>query len=879
MLRRKLFLVTAALFAATLWGCGSEQGSGGGIPVPAEIGDAALVGSSSCKVCHSLAHYSDNALVGSVPNALGIVHECEYCHGGGQYHRGLGPIPNAHPDITTCASCHTAPVEGVIASGKHMKNGLLSCTACHEPLKADKRMVGGKISCSQCHNDTLTASTSPKLAQKPFASEIYNRFSDGRHTGNHRANACAACHSHQGAVLMLSQPEKISTKAQIAALTPELTALGVPNVPSGGTANPAYLKQCATCHDPHTATLRGVGEIKETFQLASGLNWERTVYSAEFNLCTSCHQVNLKTEWNPTGGYSDAGVIEYQLADVYAKSESNPDPYTNTGIGYHTDSYQGRSFVDTHFKGLLYNKLYYYDVKDGVPASAEAPARALLQAMYDAYSDPNGPVNIEINGYNVNPGSPNACSACHDVHAANKIIAAGERVAGYSRDLNDDPRIKKAIAYGQGIGATHGNYMANPFARNVNNASNGNNYASDSCVPCHNGRDYVKMTVGASKTDVGVAVWNTVSCVSCHEMAKSGTTPAAPRTMPADYKFQFNSSTTEKPVVLTAGQLGNDQVCFECHKGRNQVGFGPTLPTPGPSASDTTQVYYINYLHYSPVFSTRYGAEGMIPTYESKDYTRTWAEAGHYHYNNNYPSTCVGCHKFHEEYKPSATTGRAQFDTVLTSNLCSSCHYVIDPAVNNVARSFNVLKARTKVFGDLLFDTILSELAKVVATNNDAAIIIQGVDGADVTLTAAQKTAFTTLFGANYAVGSEVAKQNKRLKTYITGSTRDATGSRLVTNKLAKAGAIWKNFNYDDKGGWAHNSPFSRQLMYDAIAELDPAMLTQLETRARTAFGALGLSDARIDALGLLGSTANGSLMRYLSVTDGTQRTLPVPEI
>jgi hypothetical protein len=70
---------------------------------------------------------------------------------------------------------------------------------------------------------------------------------------------------------------------------------------------------------------------------------------------------------------------------------------------------------------------------------------------------------------------------------------------------------------------------------------------------------------------------------------------------------------------------------------------------------------------------------------------------------------------------------------------------------------------------------------------------------------------------------------------------------------------------YDDKAGWAHNSILARQIMYDAIEDLNPAKLADLRTKAGEYNVPVG--------------TGEGGLMRNLSVgTDGTQRTLPVIE-
>lgn len=146
MKEMKLLFVLAALFlsAAMVTGCGNATKESGGSAGIVPIEDAANVGSSSCKVCHSLAHTTQFYwLVGQASsNSLGINHECEACHGGGQYHFGSGPIAYPNPDINRCSACHSTQVSGVLASSHNGENAANTnmvttsrtggtCQACH----------------------------------------------------------------------------------------------------------------------------------------------------------------------------------------------------------------------------------------------------------------------------------------------------------------------------------------------------------------------------------------------------------------------------------------------------------------------------------------------------------------------------------------------------------------------------------------------------------------------------------------------------------------------------------------------------------------------------------------------------------------------------
>lgn len=897
MLGKKLGFLTATLLsAAMLWGCGSS-GSGGSDVRPApSLDDLQRVGSGSCKTCHSLAHNTFNPLVGQAsPNALIIVHDCEDCHGGGQAHRGTpGTLPHPRPDLARCATaeCHPGPVEGMEQSIVHLRDsGAPNCLACHEPLTFAKQP---KISCSECHGELDPAD----IAKKPFSDEIFARFSGSPHTSSQRndprSGTCALCHSHEGAVAYLSHPEKINT---IGGVT-EFAALSDVTDIAGADLN---FINCATCHDPHSGTLRGVGVQSETVQLNTGASAEKVVYSAEFNLCTSCHQVNLNATWNPDFGYAHTsgtlpGAFEYELSEAYLKENNQYGVQGATadtsGLGYHNNSYQSRSFVDTHFGGKISKELYYYDIRGGIADARpsdyasktdaeKAAIDAVLQAAYDAYQAAAD--DIAIAGYNVNPASANACSACHDVHSANKIVAAGNQLS--RRGLNNEPFLATAIAYAEGIGMTHGNYMNEPFLRAADAA--GALYASANCTPCHNGRDFVKMTKGAARADLGGPVWNPVACISCHDMAvENGVNLRAARTYPTGTEFKFNSGTD---ATLAA----RNQLCFECHKGRDGL---------KTNHATTTQVYEVNYLHYSPTFATNRGAVGMIPTYAGRDYNRTWA--GHsQHSAATQNNDCFYCHRVHVEYGSAANevgngfvadlNSKSTFTpTSLQTDLCGSCHYESRTEQNNYWRSFNVLRARTKVFGDVLFETILGELramyndgvdfqlpenlnaADQVRAKKDLLVIFEGIDSPKLTgdLALATTGAFLTSPNRTERVAFEQAfegvddKEKARLKVYITGATRDATGSRLVTNNLAKAAAVWKNYMYDDKGGWAHNSIFARQLMYDAIENLNPAKLVDLRVKAAE-YGVPVVRPAGTN-------NDNGLLMRYLN-TGATVRPLP----
>jgi len=147
--QRHLSLVVACIFLASLWGCGSSMDSGGDqTGQGTSITDAQPVGSDSCKVCHTTIAFNES-FNGSEHDSNVLGEGCEGCHGGGQFHKGIGEIPYPAPGVDQCtATCHTltASSSAVSISGSHNDDpatattieGLIvktadqaACKACH----------------------------------------------------------------------------------------------------------------------------------------------------------------------------------------------------------------------------------------------------------------------------------------------------------------------------------------------------------------------------------------------------------------------------------------------------------------------------------------------------------------------------------------------------------------------------------------------------------------------------------------------------------------------------------------------------------------------------------------------------------------------------
>lgn len=734
----------------------------------------------------------DGADYAPVEGEVAGILACSTCHANNSAtqdwltspHAGLsGAASSAYAGSgTSCAPCHNPAGENAdmnAAFGEYTQLGVVGCESCHGGGSAHVNLprdyaVPNKAplteQCIACHNDGLAGHVERGYT---ISNDVGGNFLSSRHANQGaRTGFCSSCHSHEGALELLSMDRFTSTAALDAAYNEN--SVDAYSLPVGSDTIVGVMKKnCATCHDPHTAGLRGMGDITASeidgLLPAGATTFEEAtvVYSAEFNLCTACHMVDLDVAYSGITNKGTAG-IEYTLSDAYSAAsmiDATTGTYkeielTNAGrsvIGaafYHDGaSGNGRTMADTHFGGTILGHLVDFEA---------------------------GTADITIEGYNINAGARNACTTCHDAHTAGKMLSIDSSSTIDYADQYDN----KAVSYAEGLGAFHNSYQTTAA------------YRASGCTPCHNGDAFATYTNEGDMDHMDDS-WNTLGCRGCHDLAVPNAEPAsnnseafaAVRTFPEDFVFEFNSG-----AVVTE-DLGNNSVCFECHKGRTPYNDDPSITT----------VYGVGYLHYAPSFATLFGdASEMVPTYEGKTYAGRFQHPAFDGVAVN--MGCVDCHDVHNTQGNDAAQNRM---TNPAYN-CSGCH-----APGAFADAYE-LRDRTVAYGDRLFETIRTKLADYVATDDDAAAIINGS---------------TAIFGdADYATGTTVEAVNSRLKAYLTGSSRDATGSRMPNNAFAKAGKAWKVFNYDDGspsgtvhghgGSWAHNSKFARQVQYDAIESL-----------------------------------------------------------
>ena len=316
------FLLVATLATASLWGCGSNGGSGGSAVTPTDSQPQA-VGSDSCAVCHTTvvamgwdgsAHDTDAA-------------GCEGCHGNGGAHRGVGPIPYPSPTLEDqCAACHTD--EGFLA--RHAGDDPATATVIEGYVMRDFEPEG----CRDCHNPHNVGEANAQWAQSAHAGRIATDAPDTETVWGHydwdsasRAS-CARCHTTTGIMNFLSGP------GSYAAANNDFSHLE---------AGQNELLYCWGCHsDAGTGALRNPGAIIESYAAATaGAAPAIVSYPdvAASNVCMGCHLgrevgQNVKNDTDPDGVRSF--INSHYLAAggmVFNEAGYEYDVYTN--YGYH----------------------------------------------------------------------------------------------------------------------------------------------------------------------------------------------------------------------------------------------------------------------------------------------------------------------------------------------------------------------------------------------------------------------------------------------------------------------------------------------------------------------------------------------------------------
>jgi hypothetical protein len=414
-------------------GCGSSNKEGGPSVTQTDLVNAIKLGDLNCLQCHNagkdltMVNDLDTRTIGAVwqdslhngdINGIVTVH-CEDCHGGGQFHWGVGPLAFPVPDYKVCSNCHSGATAADL--GLNDKSSFVATAHANTAQIPDKFFFQGDAGTGQA---TFTRFYGANRVDTPEVTPAGTPVTKAQHI-----EECSVCHnSNWRFIYDNATPPNL--------LHPDPTNMPTPSA------------SCANCHDAHqtgltaNVPLRPDGSTNVDYQIfrkvqvnANGANdpiagtwirpilfWNHSTMSTQTlngnfvdangkrelnieNLCASCHtvgkykfnnfsthQTNVFTQWTNSahGSRNEA---------AWALFSANPPAYTNpdTGLPY-TD--------------LSESTKYPYDV------SNEASTRWLCKKCHNGVSSIDWQMNVQgtPDARVVWGDEPATCVTCHDTH-------------------------------------------------------------------------------------------------------------------------------------------------------------------------------------------------------------------------------------------------------------------------------------------------------------------------------------------------------------------------------------------------------------------------------------------------------------------------------
>ncbi len=583
--KQMIFWTLLVLLTMTLWGCGSSRDSSGTVTGSTNdvLANAQTLGVVNCTKCHSAAtpetlswlqsthgNSNGNLRYDSEPHSEGSscqpchnqlldgnkmdqafppnlqigtddgtptgvrifanvsrdIVTCESCHGGGQLHSGVGPIPYTRPDWEQCVACHD-----------------------HEGKR---------------HEESFG-----NLASNIGASAHNN--SDDLHASSAK---CQRCHTAEGSVAFSQYTGDANVMAEMDAANDDVQPYDIE-------AN-MHPVTCAACHEPHTDALRADTFIVNDNALATG-NWDPNgnTVADQFDFCTSCHTLFNQdgtlvgsgsvasgtapfyhnTAWyrmipsthydNPTTGVSlstHVALDPEKTIEGYVLRQNSANPCfdchghelrTNTrrsrdtaAAGEETPQDYGYTLhtewaSSAHAGGLLNAK---YAAADGQASRTEAQVDAVMAA-----GATDSPIGNAWAHYNWDADGRQSCQKCHtstgvmnfldssetlkDTNLTNDVVYAAanndfSHLEGWAADtVNGSNQNELLYCWGCHSNAQTGvmrteepitlDYMVDGVATDVT-APDG---SSAACLSCHSGRGNMDSLLGATAADpAGAAV-------------------------------------------------------------------------------------------------------------------------------------------------------------------------------------------------------------------------------------------------------------------------------------------------------------------------------------------------------------------------------------
>lgn len=280
------------LLSAALWGCGSNGGSGGSAVTGPGTTPPQELGSASCVICHTAV--VAQAWTGSAHDDAAA--GCEGCHGGGQFHRGTGPIPVPAPGLAQCGECHDVSRHGGdLTTTVDVIEGfaVTACEDCHYPANLDPAVTTqwAHNPASDINQQWANSAHGGHIASGPATDAIapgWVHYNWDQVTGTGNRASCQRCHTATGAKNFFEA--KRAGTAYVAANNtfPHLEGW------TAATGSPQNeMLYCWGCHsDVPSGGLRDPGAIVEDFPgVGTGAPAATVTFPNIFesNICLGCH--------------------------------------------------------------------------------------------------------------------------------------------------------------------------------------------------------------------------------------------------------------------------------------------------------------------------------------------------------------------------------------------------------------------------------------------------------------------------------------------------------------------------------------------------------------------------------------------------------------
>ncbi len=698
---------------------------------------------------------------------------------------------------TPCFQCHAAtadPLTGetFIEQYQRSLHAELGCESCHGggaqhngvglfPYDLSSNTTDAKKAerCAMCHDGVTTYMG--KVA--PLSSSP--NFQNGNHANpfseeEAKEAKCSRCHSHEGSILYGKEGFTGSqTVINNTAYQPVLARDPV-------TFNTI---RCATCHE-HGGNIR---QTKTRDLSGNIVTWDPNANKVvdQYDLCTSCHNMTTN-EGKLIGSGNTLQVYSSAAAGSGFKNIS-------TSAYYHSTAWY-RILPSTH-----YDQSASRTTSSGTTIEGYVIRKNTKNPCFDCHGH-----EFQTNTRRVHPqasatvkGRPNTIFLdwAQSGHAGKlltqKIVAAAGTTDRTTAQV--DAVMNAGATDASGIGWTHYNWD-----NSTGNASSNPDPDRKSCQRCHTATGASNFlnsptTYNAANNDFSHLTGNNPAfawgidpatgrssssfktspqqellyCWGCHTNAGTGKlrNPGAVlhRYSAANYKY-----TVQFP------ESSGSNVCIACHTGRET---GESIKT----NRDADGVLSFVNSHYLSAGGQLYGITGY--EFAGLDYANPAAFRHDKIGTTSAPGTgsngpCAGCHmnsNTSHRFTNVSTSGGAI--TGITSKSCVTCHSTMTPSTLNTLREE--------------YDAALEGLK--------AALAAKGIHFGE---------AHPYFYTAPYVAGGSNTGFTNWAEVYGLSFWKDTMGSAFNANLLIH-----------DPGGFAHNSFYSKRLIWDSIDFIDDGTL------------------------------------------------------